>query len=108
MQRPPNDERLGWIAELVISLVTIGTKLYQAKRAKDKVRRERKLQTLAARKVQADIAKAQAAIDSAGGGPVGLPLTAGPGAGMSGKTLALVAVGAGALFLLTRKARRRA
>jgi MYXO-CTERM domain-containing protein len=110
MRRPQENEGLGWIAEVVMAVATIAHKLYQRKRAKQKVKRAARLDAAEAARVQAEIVKTQAQINAMKAAPLaGRVLsvsTAGPSTG-SGKGIALAALGIGALVLLrNRKARR--
>jgi hypothetical protein len=92
-----------------MAVATIANKLYQRKRAKDKVKRATKLSAAEATRIQSEIDKAQAALQSKGAPlPASLvPLTAGAPAGAPrGAGLLLPIVALGALVLLTRKARR--
>lgn len=97
-----SEDGLGWIAEVVIAVVSIATKIIQRKHAKKKAKQAQ----AAAAALVAETAKVQADIDAAkkAGSPIfGAGVPSGP---LSGSTLAVVALGAAGLYFLTRKARR--
>ncbi len=118
---PPygDDDGLGWIGAVVMAVVTIAHKLYTNKRAKDKRKRQVKLDAAEATKLQDQINVTTADLRAKGITPlidatspapstavsqVPPPLAAGVAPGGHGVLLA--ALGIGAVILLTRKARR--